>query len=166
MTTAKSFNVSFHRKKISSFSRCAIPGFDNDTYTVQNQDHAVIINMTIPPSDDDNFKYNECYLYPFSPNSSYIYDNYSRPINASTHKCDKWVYDRTVFHENVVTEVMLKSILFSVYTAFFLKKIFYIFFFIPQYHFVYSQRHLNSKNYIISPAILLYLLPLCAGHIK
>ncbi|XP_053398435.1 organic cation transporter protein-like [Mercenaria mercenaria] len=94
--------------------RCAIPGCDNDTYAVQSNLHAILINRTIPPPDDDNFKYDECHLFP--PNASY-YDNYSRPTNASKYKCDKWVYDESVFHENVVTEMSVvcdKEILQSI----------------------------------------------------
>lgn len=94
--------------------RCAIPGYDNDTYAVQNHQHAILINKTIPPPDDSNLKYDQCHLFP--PNVSY-YDNYSRPINATQYKCDKWVYDKSIFHENVVTEMSVvcdKSIFQSI----------------------------------------------------
>ncbi|KAL4233279.1 hypothetical protein ACF0H5_007963 [Mactra antiquata] len=40
--------------------RCEIPGYDNDTYKIQNIEHEDLINKYIPTSDD--YDYNRCYV--------------------------------------------------------------------------------------------------------
>lgn len=84
--------------------RCAIPGYDNDTYAVQSQGHSVLINKTIPQSDDDDIKYDKCHIFPRNFSN---YDNNSHPINADKYECEKWVYDKSEFEETLVTKLDL-----------------------------------------------------------
>ncbi|XP_060551325.1 organic cation transporter protein-like [Ruditapes philippinarum] len=81
--------------------RCAIPGYDNDTYEVQNHYHQMLINKTIPPPTDEKFLYHECHLY---VNRSGSYDTNNKPINATEETCSKWVYDKTDFESTFTSE--------------------------------------------------------------
>lgn len=83
-------------------SRCAIPGLDNDTFSVQNDYHQMLINNTIPPSTDEKLTYNQCHLYTTDTDA---YDDNNKPINASETKCSKWVYDDTNFKSTFTSEV-------------------------------------------------------------
>ncbi|XP_076469616.1 organic cation transporter protein-like [Babylonia areolata] len=44
--------------------RCAIPGMDTDTWQIQNEQHALLLNLSIPPApaDFDN-SHSSCYIY-------------------------------------------------------------------------------------------------------
>ncbi|XP_067675913.1 organic cation transporter protein-like [Haliotis asinina] len=72
--------------------RCAIPGYDNDTYDIQSDHHAYLINATIPyVTRDGKQQPDRCHIYA---------DNYDL-LNASASRavlgCKKWVYDKSVF---------------------------------------------------------------------
>lgn len=84
--------------------RCAIPGLDNDTYNIQNDYHRTLVNHYIPDPTEEKKKYDECHLYSFDPNTS-IFNNKSHPINATTFKCDKWVYDDSIFKSTFSSKV-------------------------------------------------------------
>ncbi|KAL8611301.1 hypothetical protein ACOMHN_013732 [Nucella lapillus] len=46
--------------------RCAIPGLDTDTWGVQNERHALLLNLAIPPSHDgspSSSPFSSCYIY-------------------------------------------------------------------------------------------------------
>ncbi|XP_069129239.1 organic cation transporter protein-like isoform X2 [Argopecten irradians] len=69
--------------------RCKIPGYDNDTYTVQSRWHQSLIDQHIPSSKDGT--YDNCHLY--------LLDNSSYWTNVSKVNCDAWVYSKDVFTE-------------------------------------------------------------------
>ncbi|XP_046328503.2 organic cation transporter protein-like [Haliotis rufescens] len=73
--------------------RCAIPGYDNDTYEIQSDYHARLINLTIPLDDsDDDQVYDKCHIYLVSD-------------NMTTVACDKWVYSTDIIQNSAVTEM-------------------------------------------------------------
>ncbi|XP_050392935.1 organic cation transporter protein isoform X1 [Patella vulgata] len=78
--------------------RCAIPGYENDTYAVQSEYHQKLINETIPlASKGLGWLYDQCHLY------DYTSSNHSR----STLSCSKWVYDQSVFLNTASSELNL-----------------------------------------------------------
>ena len=83
------------------FSRCAIPGLDNDTFEIQNSQHEILVRKFIPESSNEQHEYDTCHV--FTGNNSY--GNDSRPISASKIACSQWVYDETNFKSTFVTQV-------------------------------------------------------------
>ncbi|XP_067674927.1 organic cation transporter protein-like [Haliotis asinina] len=77
--------------------RCAIPGLNNDTFQIQNEVHADLINRTIPLALDNQGDQtrSSCFIYSASPNAS------SRDVNTDTESCQKWKYDKSVYHSTV-----------------------------------------------------------------
>ncbi|XP_046553874.1 organic cation transporter protein-like [Haliotis rubra] len=72
--------------------RCAIPGYDNDTYDVQSDSHAHLINATIPYiMRDGKQQLDRCHIY------SDNYDITNVSANRAVLGCKKWVYDKSVF---------------------------------------------------------------------
>ncbi|XP_076077828.1 organic cation transporter protein-like [Mytilus galloprovincialis] len=86
--------------------RCVIPGYENDTYTIQNDYHQSLVNHYIPKPTEEKKKYDECSYWAFN-SSTVLFDNESRPINASTVKCTKWVYDDAIFASTFSSEMNL-----------------------------------------------------------
>ena len=88
--------------------RCQIPGLNNDTYNVQNNQHASKINKTIPPSHDEIHKYDRCHYYQYRNNT------------RDTVKCSKWVYDTNTFHETFASKVcvIVSTILKTIWNRF------------------------------------------------
>ena len=82
------------------FYRCKIPDLENDTYEIQSAIHQLLIDQTVPLSDTD--KYDSCKLY---SGNDVVYDNNSRPVNATTVGCSEWVYDTTVFKNTFTKKV-------------------------------------------------------------
>ncbi|XP_069136069.1 organic cation transporter protein-like [Argopecten irradians] len=76
--------------------RCKIPGYDNDTWTVQGDYHSSLINTTIPASDDSFFKYDRCHIYTQTGTGN--------TSSVSMEKCSSWVYDHDTFDETIVTQ--------------------------------------------------------------
>ncbi|ESO85734.1 hypothetical protein LOTGIDRAFT_235707 [Lottia gigantea] len=70
--------------------RCAIPGYDNDTFSPQDENHRELINSSIPESS-------KCFLQNTTID---IYGN----ISIVQYKCNSWVYDTTTFTSTLVTE--------------------------------------------------------------
>ncbi|CAE1142044.1 SLC22A4_5 [Acanthosepion pharaonis] len=94
--------------------RCAIPGLPNDTYEVQDTDHADLIKAYIPQYiEDGERKYNNCYFY----------SNETLDDNGTIHACNSWVYDKSQYQTSVTSDMNLvcgRSIFTShVKTAFF-----------------------------------------------
>lgn len=76
--------------------RCAIPGLQNDTYEVQDKNHAELISLHIPQHlQDGQLKYSRCYLY----------GNETLEGNETQHKCNSWVYDKSVFQTSITSDV-------------------------------------------------------------
>lgn len=80
--------------------RCKIPTLDNDTWEIQGEMHEKLVAHYIPPSSD--YKYDRCHLY--WGNGNTVYDNHSRPVNASEYECTEWVYSKEVFHETFTSK--------------------------------------------------------------
>ncbi|CAI9729376.1 Hypothetical predicted protein [Octopus vulgaris] len=93
--------------------RCAIPGYDNDTYKIQSESHEELINEYIPKSEDEGeVVYEKCL----------IYSNTTENGNRTTKKCGSWVYDKTNTHTSITTQLNLvcdKAILASHTITFF-----------------------------------------------
>ncbi|ESO89316.1 hypothetical protein LOTGIDRAFT_106549 [Lottia gigantea] len=79
------------------FHRCALPGYDNDTYAVQSEYHQQLINETIPLAKKGlGYLYDQCYVYLTVSNHT-----------KSLVKCNHWVYDKSVFTNTASTEFNL-----------------------------------------------------------
>ncbi|XP_021380087.1 organic cation transporter protein-like isoform X3 [Mizuhopecten yessoensis] len=84
--------------------RCSIPGYENDTYSIQDSVHQDYVSRYIPPSTKDtSLIYDGCQLYSYN-SSSTTFDNSSHPINASLVTCASWVYDDSEFYETFVSK--------------------------------------------------------------
>ncbi|CAI9729336.1 cation transportertransporter-like-like [Octopus vulgaris] len=78
--------------------RCAVPGYDNDTYKIQSEIHEELINEYIPKSEDEGeVVYDKCL----------IYSNATENGNGTTQKCSSWVYDKTNTHTSITTQLNL-----------------------------------------------------------
>ncbi|XP_033741202.1 organic cation transporter protein-like [Pecten maximus] len=85
--------------------RCKIPDLGNDTYDIKSASHQNLVNNYIPPaSGDDTHDYDQCHLYSFNYNDV-MFDNSSRPINASIIECTEWVYSGVVFKETYTSKL-------------------------------------------------------------
>ncbi|XP_071113404.1 organic cation transporter protein-like [Haliotis cracherodii] len=79
--------------------RCAVPGLDNDTYTIQGEQHARAVNAAIPIADKGTQLYSSCHVYEVINNSKTGGEEYTN----STHTCNRLVYDEETFGSNIVT---------------------------------------------------------------
>lgn len=86
--------------------RCAIPGYENDTYEVQSPYHIAQRKKFIPHSPDDS-----CKVYEYLPaNSTSTHNRSDISYENSTEfprqevKCSKWVYDKSVFRNTFTSE--------------------------------------------------------------
>ncbi|KAK3097630.1 hypothetical protein FSP39_011541 [Pinctada imbricata] len=79
--------------------RCKIPGYDNDTYEIQNSYHQHLINTTIPPPLDEHsiHKYDRCHIYVNN-------DVNADPTSVTRIKCTEWVYDTSTFEETFTSK--------------------------------------------------------------
>ena len=91
-------------KKDLTIYRCKISTLHKDTFEVQGVWHEISINRTIPWHEQDG-------KWSLSPCDTYItshrteYDGFSQPFNASEERCDRWVYDKSVFRSTFITKV-------------------------------------------------------------
>ncbi|XP_041369553.1 organic cation transporter protein-like [Gigantopelta aegis] len=83
--------------------RCKIPGLANDTYAIQNEAHAKLINMTIPPpSAGEEGLYSHCTIYKSENNT---WRDFTEITNTTPQMaCTSWVYDTTWFYPTAITE--------------------------------------------------------------
>ena len=83
-----------------------MPGWDNDTFEIQNAEHQKLIDKFIPAPDKAGLanKYDQCKIKNFSSN-----------INFTIVSCDKWVYSKEFFGDSMITEVsfLLKKVMFE-----------------------------------------------------
>nr|KAI8742205.1 organic cation transporter protein [Biomphalaria glabrata] len=77
--------------------RCAIPDYPNDTYEVTSVDHELKLNRSIPPGDF-------CHIL---VTSNSTFDENNRPMNASLAKCNRWVFDTSVFTSTIASQFSL-----------------------------------------------------------
>ncbi|BFZ09836.1 hypothetical protein BsWGS_12875 [Bradybaena similaris] len=76
--------------------RCAVPGLANDTYTIASDEHAQIVNASIPLDDSAGGPGS------FSRCSIWILDETTGQFTERT--CRKWVYDDSVFRSTIVSK--------------------------------------------------------------
>ncbi|KAI8791476.1 organic cation transporter protein [Biomphalaria glabrata] len=76
--------------------RCAIPGLENDSYIVANEEHAKLINETIPWDSNrgDSGGYSQCYVWSANGTSG----------DRSLTRCQRWVYDESQFRTTVISK--------------------------------------------------------------
>ncbi|XP_046325540.2 organic cation transporter protein-like isoform X2 [Haliotis rufescens] len=79
--------------------RCALPDWDNDTYTIQGEQHARAVNAAIPLSNEVAQLYSSCFINNVinGTRGDVFYTNTSR-------KCEKWVYATDIFSSTIVTK--------------------------------------------------------------
>ncbi|CAI9729337.1 organic cation transporter protein-like [Octopus vulgaris] len=78
--------------------RCAVPGYNNDTYKIQSEIHEELINEYIPKSEDEGeVVYDKCLIYSSTTENG----------NRTTQKCSSWVYDKTNTHTSITSELNL-----------------------------------------------------------
>ena len=93
---------------IHLFYRCAIPGLINDSYEVRDEYHESIINFTIPPAkpNDKGVVYDKCHIYTADRYDVFgIENDTTTPSNRTKVKCDRWVYDTSLFTSTLAAEV-------------------------------------------------------------
>ncbi|KAK7485172.1 hypothetical protein BaRGS_00023582 [Batillaria attramentaria] len=95
--------------------RCAIPGYIGDTYKIQNETHARLVNLSIPRT---NGVWDQCHVYrELSANVSFDVnvtgaDAYLTGPNGSMSDakgpdgveqiaCEKWVFDYSIFDSTI-----------------------------------------------------------------
>ncbi|XP_033740119.1 organic cation transporter protein-like [Pecten maximus] len=85
--------------------RCKIPGYDNDTFAVQNAFHADLINATIPPSHDVLKKYEMCNHYKGVEVGASSPGGYNYYVNSTARvHCEDYVYDKSIFEETFASQ--------------------------------------------------------------
>ena len=85
--------------------RCALPGYDNDTYEVQSEAHQLLINRTIPTLSDGT--YDKCHLYSISGD---VFSNFTNV------PCNAWVYDTFTFSSTLGAKVIVYGAVFYTLT--------------------------------------------------
>ncbi|RUS88324.1 hypothetical protein EGW08_003895, partial [Elysia chlorotica] len=84
--------------------RCAVPGLPNDTFNIQNEAHARLINATIP-FDVDKASYSQCSRYKESVNQSTAHS--TNMTLGETQSCSRWVYSTDVFSSSIISDLNL-----------------------------------------------------------
>ncbi|BFZ25234.1 hypothetical protein BsWGS_28273 [Bradybaena similaris] len=94
--------------------RCKIPNYPNDTYNIQGDHHAVLVNLTIPTMDQESENpYSECHIYsddnatqirrPDNPNDEWLNITWAAP-ERDLQPCSSWVYDQSEYLDTAVAE--------------------------------------------------------------
>ncbi|KAK3772878.1 hypothetical protein RRG08_024063 [Elysia crispata] len=84
--------------------RCAVPSFPNDTFSIQNEAHARLINATIP-FDKEKDSISQCLQYKVSLDNSTAQS--TNVTKAETQSCSRWVYSSDVFSSSFISELNL-----------------------------------------------------------
>ncbi|XP_012939027.1 organic cation transporter protein [Aplysia californica] len=102
--------------------RCAVPGLENDTYDIQNDQHARLVNASIPRETTGSADFSQCYTYkPVFPTSSpahngsrdvfSYYENQDQHLigfdQNETAKCDRWVFSKEKYDSTVASHLDL-----------------------------------------------------------
>ncbi|KAK3098660.1 hypothetical protein FSP39_021703 [Pinctada imbricata] len=69
--------------------RCKIPDVPNDTFAIQDSNHSLLVNSSIPILDDGN--YDPCHII----------------VNGSKTTCEAWVFDNSVFTSTINSQFNL-----------------------------------------------------------
>ncbi|XP_052809345.1 organic cation transporter protein-like [Mya arenaria] len=73
--------------------RCALPGWENDTYAIQSPAHLAAVNQTIPTTDDKH-QYDQCNFWVTDADG-----------NEHKEQCSQWVYDKSVFTSTLAADL-------------------------------------------------------------
>ncbi|WAQ96360.1 ORCT-like protein [Mya arenaria] len=74
--------------------RCALPGWANDTYSIQSLAHFEAVNSSIPPADaDEKYIYDQCNLRYTDADG-----------NKRLRPCHAWVYDKSIFQSTLAAD--------------------------------------------------------------
>ncbi|XP_064606001.1 organic cation transporter protein-like [Liolophura sinensis] len=85
--------------------RCSIPGLDNDTYEIQDENHQELVDAYIPVKLGKlGEEYQSCSLYNHYNTSV---GNWSTVGNLTQDACYDWVYDKSIFRTTVTEEMGL-----------------------------------------------------------
>ena len=90
--------------------RCKIPGYGNDTFEIQDEHHAQLVALYIPPPGSNSYRneYDTCRIRSFLENKTengQERELEDRAIDHGLVKCDEWVYSKKYFRETIVTKV-------------------------------------------------------------
>lgn len=83
--------------------RCAVPGLENDTFLLQDESHAHLVQAAIP-FDADKGGYSRCSRYKTDQGQQLRGDNAS---SLETEACTRWVYSTEVFASSIVSQLNL-----------------------------------------------------------
>ncbi|WAR08231.1 ORCT-like protein [Mya arenaria] len=75
------------------FGKCALPGWENDTYAIQSPAHLAAVNQTIPTTDDKH-QYDQCNFWVTDADG-----------NEHKEQCSQWVYDKSVFTSTLAADL-------------------------------------------------------------
>ncbi|RUS74490.1 hypothetical protein EGW08_017741 [Elysia chlorotica] len=84
--------------------RCAVPGLANDTFSIQSEAHALLVNSTVP-WDADKGGYSQCSRYKHVVNEST--GEKTNWLPGATESCSRWVFSSDVFRSSIVSELEL-----------------------------------------------------------
>ncbi|KAL4222696.1 hypothetical protein ACF0H5_018737 [Mactra antiquata] len=74
--------------------RCALPGWNNDTYAVQDIHHFDAINRTIPHAAKSlDYEYDKCHYKEWKDGEVIL------------RECNSWVYDRSIFKSSLAADM-------------------------------------------------------------
>ncbi|KAL8581702.1 hypothetical protein ACOMHN_043120 [Nucella lapillus] len=80
--------------------RCQVPGLANDTFSIQNDAHRMMVNRSVPmTSIDGDVSYAKCDVYMDRDEQ-----HANRTMYDDTEPCDSWVYDDTDFEKTIATQ--------------------------------------------------------------
>ncbi|KAL8581704.1 hypothetical protein ACOMHN_043122 [Nucella lapillus] len=80
--------------------RCQVPGLANDTFSIQNDAHRMMVNRSVPmTSIDGDVSYAKCDVY-----KDRDVQHANRTMYDDTEPCDSWVYDDTDFEKTIATQ--------------------------------------------------------------
>ncbi|RUS82901.1 hypothetical protein EGW08_009324, partial [Elysia chlorotica] len=84
--------------------RCAVPGLQNDTYRIQSEAHARLVNATIP-FDPAKGSYSKCTHYKTEV-GRFNWETLNM-TSLETQSCSRWVYSTDMFASSIVSELNL-----------------------------------------------------------
>ena len=94
------------------FSRCSIPGYPSDSFVIQNDNHSLLVNQSIPLT---NGKWDQCHVLSSGGVDVVVGGNMSvnttYAVNSSSQsECEDWVFDHSTFDSTIATDVSCKYI--------------------------------------------------------
>ncbi|XP_076439510.1 organic cation transporter protein-like [Babylonia areolata] len=81
--------------------RCQIPSWQGDTYAIQNEEHRLVVNQTIPMEHSDDSSYSQCSIFTRGNHSTVT--NHSEE-SRQLQDCHAWVYDTSEVETSVISQ--------------------------------------------------------------